>query len=192
MNDPFSYLGSHDLDALDDSADADADADADASNRRGSPPQTGADRQAVARALADLEATRARVERDAERLQQQKKGELVLELLPVLDNLERAITTAESDETSGEALIHGLRLVLTQLEQVLVRFGVERVDAAGATFDPASHQAISATPVADPDLVGLVLHQLAPGYRLGGKLLRPAQVTVGVRVNRSAHTAFTG
>jgi molecular chaperone GrpE len=72
-------------------------------------------------------------------------------------------------------------MVRAQLETVLVHYGVERIDAKGANFDPAVHEAVSAIPVTDPRLAGVVLDQLEPGYRFGSRLLRAARVTVGVR-----------
>lgn len=137
------------------------------------------DRATLARALRDLEAAQKRVERDAERVFDEKRRELVLELLPVLDNLDRTIAAADTKSDPG--LVAGVRMVRAELESVLLRYGVERVDAAGQRFDPALHQAVAAVPVVDAGLVGNVLSQVAPGYRFAGKVLRAAQVSVGVR-----------
>jgi len=136
------------------------------------------DRDSMIRALRNLEATQARVQQNAERVYDEKRRELVLELLPVLDNLERTLDAART--SSDAALVAGLRMVHAGLEAVLVRYGVERVDAAGQRFDPALHEAIAAVPVLEPELVGSVVDQVAPGYRFGGKVLRAAKVTVGV------------
>jgi molecular chaperone GrpE len=137
------------------------------------------DRASLTRALRELEATQKRVQQNAERLYDEKRRELVVDLLPVLDNLDRTIAAAHA--ASDAALIDGVRMVRAELESVLVRYGVERVDADGQRFDPALHHAVVATPVVDPKLVGAVLRQIAPGYRFGGKVLRAAQVTVGVQ-----------
>jgi molecular chaperone GrpE len=137
------------------------------------------DAASLARAVRDLEAAQQRVQQNAERVYDEKRRELILELLPVLDNLDRTIAAAQT--ASDAALIDGVCMVRTQLESVLVRYGVERVDADGQPFDPALHEAVAAIPVVDPKLVGTVLRQLAPGYRFGGKVLRAAQVSVGVR-----------
>ena len=154
----------------------------------------GPDRQALARALQDLEATRARVERDAEQLQQQKKRELVVELLPVLDNLERAIFTAETDETQqpcDDSKVCGW--CSRQLEGVLDSLW-RRARGCGRAHvrpgEPRSDQ--RHTGHGSLAQIGLVLHQLAPGYRLGGKLLRPAKVTVGVRAALPASRHHAG
>lgn len=136
------------------------------------------ERESLRRALRELEASEARVRRHAERVYDESRAKLVLELLPVLDNLDRTIEAAV--RSSDRALVEGVRMVRAQLEAVLVRYGAERIDAAGQRFDPAIHEAISAQPVADPRMAGLVLQQLQPGYRYGDRLLRAAKVLVGV------------
>ncbi len=136
------------------------------------------DRESLRRALRDLEAAEARVLRSADRIYDESRSKLVHELLPVLDNLDRTITVAE--EHSDVALLQGVRMVRAQLEGVLVRYGVTRVDATGMRFDPEVHEAIAAVPVIDPKYDGVVLQQLEPGYQFNGGLLRPAKVNVGM------------
>src|SRR5450432_3643087 len=109
-----------------------------------------ADQESLRRALRDLEVTQARVRRDAERIYDEKRRELVYELLPVLDNLERTLAAAVT--ASDAVLVEGLRMVHMGLEGVLVRYGVECVEAAGLSFDPAIHEAVAAVPVTDPKL----------------------------------------
>ena len=137
-----------------------------------------ADRQAALRALRSLEATEARLQRNAQRDAEQARGKLVNDLLPVLDNLDRTITAAQGNR-SDPAMLQGVRLVRQQLEGVLRGYGVERVEATDQPFDPSLHEAISVASVADPRLHGLVIHQAEPGYRFAGTLLRPAKVSVG-------------
>ena len=134
------------------------------------------DRATMTRALRDLEAAQARVERDAQKVNEETRGKLVAELLPVLDNLDRTIRAAAK---SDPALVQGVRLVRSQLEGVLRGYGVERIDATGMRFDPKLHEAISVAPVYEPAHHGLVLEQAEPGYRFGERLLRPAKVVVG-------------
>jgi len=136
------------------------------------------DRQAALRVLRNLEATEARLERNAQRETEAARGKLVQELLPVLDNLDRSIRAAQTGR-SDPALLEGVRLVRHQLEGVLRGFGVERIDALGQRFDPALHEAIGVTAVGEPQRHGVVIHQAEPGYRFAGKLLRPAKVSVG-------------
>jgi molecular chaperone GrpE len=138
----------------------------------------GIDRQGALRALRSLEATEARLERAARRDMEDARGKLVQDLLPVLDNLDRTIRAAQAHR-SDPAMLEGVRLVRHQLEGVLRGYGVERVDAVNQPFDPELHEAIGVTAVSDPRRHGLVVHQAEPGYRLAGKLLRPAKVSVG-------------
>jgi molecular chaperone GrpE len=148
------------------------------------------DRQAGLRALRSLEATEARLARNARRDAEDARGKLVQELLPVLDNLDRTIHAAQASR-SDPAMLEGVRMVRQQLEGVLRGYGVERIDATGARFDPGLHEAIGVTPVSDPQRHGLVLHQLEPGYRFGDRLLRAARVNVGKLVSpyEAAHRA---
>lgn len=136
------------------------------------------DRQAALRALRNLEATEARLERNARREAEDTRAKLIEQLLPVLDNLDRTIRAAQSGR-SDPAMLEGVRMVRQQLEGVLRGYGVERVEALGERFDPAVHDAISMIPVDDPQRNGAVVHQVEPGYRFGNRLLRPAKVTVG-------------
>ncbi|CAN5849500.1 nucleotide exchange factor GrpE [soil metagenome] len=135
------------------------------------------DRASLARALRDLESAKARVERDAKQAAADARKKLVTQILPVLDNLERTIRAADE---SGDAptVAEGVRMVRKQLEGVLKGFGVERIDASNARFDPKLHEALSTVPVIDPLANGLVLDQIEPGYRFGEQLLRPAKVIV--------------
>jgi len=142
-------------------------------------PQGEPDRAAALRALRSLEATEARLERNAKRETDEAKGKLVLELLPVLDNLDRTIHAAVQHR-GDPALLEGVRMTRAQLESVLLRYGVEKIEAAaGAPFDPAIHEAIGVAPVADPRANGVVTQQHQPGYQFAGRLLRPAKVLVG-------------
>jgi molecular chaperone GrpE len=138
----------------------------------------GIDHQAAVRALRNLEATEARLERNARREAEETRGKLVQELLPVLDNLDRTIRAAQAGH-SDPALLEGVRMVRQQLEGVLRGYGVERIEALGQRFDPAVHEAIGMIAVDDPQRHGAVVHQAEPGYRMAGRLLRPARVSVG-------------
>ena len=97
------------------------------------------------------------------------------QLLPVLDNLERALS-AQADDSSS--LAEGVRLVHGELSAVLRRSGVESYEPAGEEFDPHWHEAMMARPVKADD-AGKVVEVLERGYRLDGQVLRPARVVVG-------------
>jgi molecular chaperone GrpE len=136
------------------------------------------DRQAALRALRNLEATEARLTRNAKRDVEEARGKLVQELLPVLDNLDRTIRAAYAAR-SEPAMLEGVRMVRHQLESVLRGYGVERIEALDQRFDPNLHEAIGVAAVSDPRRHGVVVQQAEPGYSFGGKLLRPAKVSVG-------------
>ncbi len=135
------------------------------------------DRTTLRRAVNELDAARARVEREALRIGDETRGKLVAELLPVLDNLDRTIRAAQ-DHGEGRALLDGVLAVRAQLETVLRGYGVQRIDAIGSTFDPSKHEAIAVIPIRDPARHSLVIDQVEPGYRFGDSLLRPAKVVV--------------
>ena len=136
------------------------------------------DRATMTRALRDLEAARARVERDAEAVFEATRKKLVAELLPVLDNLDRTIRAAtEHDE--APVILDGATLVRAQLAGVLRGYGVEQFAAIGERFDPRVHDAVGMAPVRDPARASTVLEVIEPGYRVGDSLLRPAKVVVG-------------
>ncbi len=137
-----------------------------------------ADRAAGLGALRELEAAKARVERDAHLVHDETREKLVSELLPVLDNFDRAIAAAGA---SGDApsVVEGVRMVRAQLEGVLRGYGLARFDAAGTPFDPAVHEAMYVAAVDEPGRDGVVVEQLEAGYTFGDRLLRAAKVSVG-------------
>jgi molecular chaperone GrpE len=132
----------------------------------------------IARAVRELDAARARVERDAKQVQDETRRHLIAELLPVLDNFDRTIAAADHEGCS-RALVQGTKAVRSQLEAVLRHYGVERVDAIAKPFDPAVHDAISMLEVTDPSYDDVVIDQVQPAYLYGNTLLRPAKVVVG-------------
>jgi molecular chaperone GrpE len=140
----------------------------------GSAPRS-VDRPDLRRALADLEAAKERVAREGKRTEEAARLRLVGELLPVLDDLDRTIASGSSDE----GLLHGVELVRQRLERVLAGYGLERIVTLNERFDPAQHEAIAIAPVTEPALHGLIVDEVARGYRLGDRVQRPARVRVG-------------
>lgn len=129
------------------------------------------------RALADAENTRRRAERSLQDERQFAVTGLARELLPILDNLRRAIVASEQAPSQGASLIDGVRATERLLMGVLQRVGVQRVDALGAPFDPSRHEAMME--VDDPsNAPGTVADVLEEGYVIHDRLLRPARVTV--------------
>jgi molecular chaperone GrpE len=107
------------------------------------------------------------------------KGELIREIVPVLDDLERALQAAGLDPEgdSEDGLAHGVLLVFRSLRDSLTRNGIEAVDPQGEKFDPTAHEALSTQAVEGVES-GRVVEVLQKGYRLGGQLIRPARVVV--------------
>jgi molecular chaperone GrpE len=126
------------------------------------------------RAQADFENFRKRAAKEAAAAGDRAKSGLVRELLPVVDNLERALASARDDE---QHLAEGVRLVHSELIAVLERNGVEQFDPRGERFDPGEHEALSMRSE-DGAESGVVLDVVEKGYRANGTILRPARVVV--------------
>jgi molecular chaperone GrpE len=127
------------------------------------------------RAAADLENNRKRSQREREEVQKFGVEKLVKDLLPVLDNLDRALAAAGPDDP----LAAGVKLVRSSFEQALSRHGVKGFSAMGQVFDPAHHEALLQVPIAGTT-PGLVVVEHARGYTLHERLIRPAMVGVAV------------
>jgi molecular chaperone GrpE len=126
------------------------------------------------RALADFDNYRKRVQRERESAAQAGKRQLVLALLDVLDDFERALAYAN---TAPESILTGARVIHQRLTDLLQAQGVVPYTSAGQPFDPALHEAVDVinTNQATP---GVVLNELSHGYRWGDEVLRPARVRV--------------
>lgn len=132
-------------------------------------------REDLLRERAEVENFKRRMQRDKAEALRYALEPLVRDLLPVVDNLERALEHAEA-----AAVVDGVRLVHKGLLEALGRNGVERLDAVGQPFDPAVHEAIAQADAADC-APGAVVAQFQAGYRLHDRLVRPAMVSVNVR-----------
>jgi len=126
------------------------------------------------RTLADMENLRKRTQRDKEELAKFANESILRDILPVIDNLERAVEHAEQAE-SDDGLFEGVQMTLTQFNQLLDKFGVEPVDAIGQPFDPAYHQAMGQLE-SEEHPINTVVQQMQKGYQLNKRLLRPAFV----------------
>ena len=130
------------------------------------------------RAQADFENYRKRAAKDAANAGERAKAGLVRELLPVLDNLERALATAVHDDGDASPVVEGVRLVRADLLGVLERSGVQAFDPEGEPFDPTVHEALSTRPADEGTHPGTVVDVVEKGYRLNDTVLRPARVVV--------------
>ena len=133
----------------------------------------------------ETDETRQRLNRAADERATRDKAEFVAALLPVRDNLQRAIEAAERGG-GLETLLEGLRGTLSNFETALAAAGVEPVSSIGEPFDPELHEAVETVPV-EAERDGIVTGEYSRGYRMGGRLVRPARVQVG-RAQEEART----
>jgi len=127
------------------------------------------------RAAADLENLRKRQKRELDDARLESKGRVLKEMLPVVDNLERAIEHATS-QAGTNPIVEGVQLVLRQFLTAFERLDVTPIEAGGQPFDPNLHEAISQAESDSPP--GTVVQVLQRGYKSGDRLLRPALVVV--------------
>jgi len=130
------------------------------------------------RTKADFENYRKRAARETAAAQERGVAKLAKELLPAVDNLDRALEAAQHDGDNGAStLVSGIKLVHADVIAALSRVGIERFEPAGEQFDPQRHEAIAQQPVegAQP---GTIVEVYQRGYRLGDFVIRPARVVV--------------
>jgi molecular chaperone GrpE len=125
------------------------------------------------RAVAEFQNFKKRLERDRETDQAAMKADLIRKMLPILDDLQRALQSRPPDDTWFD----GIELIQRKLQSILEAEGVKRMEAEGAVFDPNFHEAISQEPV-DGAESGRVVAVVQNGYMLGERVIRPAQVKV--------------
>ena len=133
-------------------------------------------RDQLLRTAADFDNYRKRSRRDVDDAERRGREELLRELLPVFDNLERAVAHAET-APDVNSLADGIAMVRKQFLDTLGKIGIERIEALGQPFDPAVHEAIQQVETDDFE-PGTVANQFQAGYRMGERLLRPAMVVV--------------
>lgn len=127
------------------------------------------------RLKAEFENFKKRMIRDKEQFLKMANEGLIWELLPVLDNFERAINHGEDD--SSEGLLEGMKLIKKQLDDVLAKRGLSRMEVLGQKFDPTKHEAMLHME-SDKHLEGHITEELISGYQLFDKVIRPAKVAV--------------
>ena len=129
------------------------------------------------RAMADAQNVKRRAEQDVEKARKFALEQFSKDLLPVVDNLERALDAASGDEEAIKPIAEGVELTLKTFMDVMKKFHIEAVDPAGEPFDHDLHQAIGMLPNADVE-PNTVLAVMQKGYTLNGRLMRPAMVMV--------------
>ncbi len=136
------------------------------------------------RALADAENIRRRAQRDRDDYVKYATESLIRDLVPVLDNLDRALDSARTTAGAG-SVVTGVELIQRELIRVLERAGVTRYSAVGQPFDPTRHEAIARV-VSTEAAPNTVVNETAPGYLLHGRVLRAAMVAVAAAPDEDA------
>jgi molecular chaperone GrpE len=146
--------------------------------------ELGEAKEGIARRQADFENYRKRIERERSESHQRVVGDVARKLLPVLDNLNRALDaekTVQSNESKEfRHFLHGVELINRQLNDVIESLGIVPIASVGERFDPHIHEAVVTEP-SDKYEPDTVTEELARGYRIGDRLLRPAMVKVAAR-----------
>ncbi|MFV2072465.1 MAG: nucleotide exchange factor GrpE [Thermoanaerobaculales bacterium] len=137
------------------------------------------------RKLAEFDNYRKRTEREREEFRKTAGEELVKELLPVLDNFERALQHEEGD---GGSFREGVEMIAKQLKDTLERQGVVEIDPEGEPFDPEFHEAVQRVETSQ-HVPGVVVWVMVKGYTFGDRLIRPAMVGVAVEPENRASIA---
>ena len=122
----------------------------------------------------DVEATKVRLERQAEFQRTMQRGESVAKMFDPLDNLNRSMDAIEDGDAK-----EGLKMVVSQFMSALEELGLEVLNPVGMPFDPNLHEALSVVPVAEQDQDGAIIEVFSAGYRVGSRLLKPARVIIG-------------
>lgn len=126
-----------------------------------------------ARSQAEFQNYKKRVERDNEMMYASMKGDIIKKVLPVLDDMERAVQNRPADD----AWASGIELIVRKLQTIIENEGVKRIEAKGEAFDPNFHEAISHEPAEGVES-GHVIEVVQNGYILGERIIRPAMVRV--------------
>jgi molecular chaperone GrpE len=132
------------------------------------------------RLFSEFDNYRKRTSKERIELLESASGELIKELLPVLDDFDRAIQLHETDtDPVLVSSFEGTRLIYNKLKNLLMRKGLEPMKTIGESFDTDFHEAITNIPAPSPELVGKVVDEIQKGYMLKGKVIRYARVVVG-------------
>ena len=129
------------------------------------------------RNAAELENYKKRTARQMDEFRKYANESLIMEILTVVDNLERAIQSSRDDENSNACMVEGVQMTLNEILKILDKFGVKPIAALEQAFDPAFHQAVMQEETNDFP-VQTVIKELQKGYLLHDRLLRPAMVVV--------------
>lgn len=128
------------------------------------------------RVQADFDNFRRRTVKEKEETAKFASSKVIEQLIPVMDNFERAISAGE-ENSDNDSMVEGVKMVFKQIEQIFEKEGVEPIPAEGEAFDPNYHQAVMQVESDEHD-AGIVVEELQKGYKMKGRVLRPSMVKV--------------
>lgn len=137
----------------------------------------------------ETDETRQRLNRSADERATAEKAKFIAALLPVMDDLTRALN-AVSEDTPRDAILEGIRSIATGFQSALTNAGVESIESIGEPFDPELHEAVD-TEITGAEMDGKVIAEYSRGFRMGDRLLRPARVKVGRASGQAKATDYT-
>ncbi|MFA6012312.1 MAG: nucleotide exchange factor GrpE [Desulfobacteraceae bacterium] len=136
------------------------------------------------RAAAEQENFKKRIHRETLDFQKFANESLIKELLPIVDNLERAVESSGPDQKQAQAIVEGVKMTLKEIYKVLERFNLKSLESEGKLFDPNFHQAVMQQETAEhPE--NIVLKEMQKGYILHDRLIRPAMVVVSKAMTKN-------
>ncbi|MDD2865991.1 MAG: nucleotide exchange factor GrpE [Candidatus Omnitrophica bacterium] len=135
------------------------------------------------RQQADFENARKRLERDKQEFQKYAHEDIIVDLLGILDDLERSVEAAERGQENSDAFLKGIEMILAHLYELLKKRGVVVIPAKGKKFDPNQHEALVQTETPDHE-DGEVIEEMQKGYRMNDRIIRTAKVRVAKRVEK--------
>ena len=132
------------------------------------------------RSAADFENAKKRLTKEREEFLKFALEDLIRDLLPILDNFERALLHADLRDEKIKSLSEGFRLIQKQLMSILAERGLKRCETIGKSFDPHLHEAVGYV-VSENQAEGIVTEEITAGYELNGRLIRPAKVKLSTK-----------
>lgn len=131
------------------------------------------------RLYSEFENFRRRTTKERLEWMQTASKDVILNVLPVIDDMERALKSMETANDISKSAIEGMELIYKKLYSIMEKTGLKPMNAQGQTFDPELHEAITQFPAPSPDMIGKVVDEVEKGYLLNDKVIRFAKVVVG-------------
>ena len=135
------------------------------------------------RQQADFENVRKRLERDKQEFQKYAHEDIIVDLLGILDDLERSVEAAEKGQENSDAFLKGIEMILAHLYELLKKRGVIAIPAKGKKFDPNQHEALVQTETSEHE-DGEVIEEMQKGYKLNDRVIRTAKVRVAKKIEK--------